>query len=151
VLSTNRDVRQYVLLPCPFSQKIPTPSRRTRMTLRLFEAMNNWLRNYFLLVPFTITIVFQTNQPSIVYILLYGNRILVSDSPLPCRTSLIGCCAKNCLLSLAIALATALFLLWAMTPFPPLLRAQLLGHRGVLVRQRYIVFLNPSRYLPPSR
>ena len=50
------------------------------MILRLFEAMNELLRNYSLLVQSTI--FFQNNLPSINYILLYENRMLVSDSPL---------------------------------------------------------------------
>ena len=43
--------------------------------------MNNWLRNYHLLVPSAI--FFQTNLPSNVYILLYGNRILVNEGAFP--------------------------------------------------------------------
>jgi hypothetical protein len=81
----------------------------------------------------------QTNLPSIVYILLYGNRILVSDGDLPWLNT-----ADSFLLKITyrpIALTTALFFPWAMTP--------LLRLRGVLFRQHYLVHLNLSCYFPP--
>jgi hypothetical protein len=59
--------------------------------LHLFAAMNNWLRNYPLLI--LLAIFFQNNLPSIVYISLYGNQILVSEDAFP----LLNTYHSNCL------------------------------------------------------
>ena len=75
MLSTNRDVRRYVLFPLLLAQR-----SRCEPGSCVYS-MNTWLRNYPLLVPSSI--FFQNNLSLIVYILLYGNRILVSDGDFP--------------------------------------------------------------------
>ena len=92
-LSSWRTIWLITCSPVILAQRYPT--------LSPFAAMNNWLGNY----PLLGRLYFSNQPPLYPYILLYGNRILVSDGALNIAHRFLP---KNCPLSLPIAMAAAL-------------------------------------------